>query len=234
MKKTQRRFAARGVTQASAESGCLSGTLCELLYCLRDPIPEGVIHLIGRLRNGTQLSDQKLAVSTSGFGGIYPMLSRRFLVRSDSALFPGTDLLLADRRNHRSSSTLIRNALFPSGRTVPLARISAHSSSRQSATLKHPSKTNPQKPANDWLMSLLNCSRFAMKHMSLAEILEELPKLTEEERDELRSRLDEYDPGFLAVLQERASGIESGERETIPVDQVIAEGRRLAQELAQQ
>jgi hypothetical protein len=70
--------------------------------------------------------------------------------------------------------------------------------------------------------------------MSLAEILEELPKLTEEERDELRSRLDEYDPEFLAVLQERVRGIESGERETIPVDQVIAEGRRLAQELAQQ
>jgi hypothetical protein len=65
--------------------------------------------------------------------------------------------------------------------------------------------------------------------MSLAEILEELPKLTEEERDELRSRLDEYDPGFLWVR-----GIESGERETIPADQVIAEGRRLVQELAQQ
>jgi hypothetical protein len=80
----------------------------------------------------------------------------------------------------------------------------------------------------------LNCSKFALKRMSLAEILEELPKLTEEERDELRSRLDEYDPGFLAVLQERVRGIESGERETIPVDQVIAEGRRLAQELAQQ
>jgi hypothetical protein len=63
--------------------------------------------------------------------------------------------------------------------------------------------------------------------MSLAEILEELPKLTEEERDELRSRLDEYDPGFLSILQERVRGIESGERETIPADQVIAEGRRL-------
>ena len=62
--------------------------------------------------------------------------------------------------------------------------------------------------------------------MSLAEILEELPKLTEEERDELRSRLDEYDPGFLSILQERVRGIESGERETIPADQVIAEGRR--------
>jgi hypothetical protein len=63
--------------------------------------------------------------------------------------------------------------------------------------------------------------------MSLAEILEELPKLTEEERDE-------YDQGFLSILQERVRGIESGERETIPADQVIAEGRRLAQELAQQ
>ena len=79
-----------------------------------------------------------------------------------------------------------------------------------------------------------NCSKFLLKRMSLAEILEELPKLTEEERDELRSRLDEYDPVFLSILQERVRGIESGERETIPADQVIAEGRRLAQELAQQ
>jgi hypothetical protein len=37
----------------------------------------------------------------------------------------------------------------------------------------------------------LNCSKFALKRMSLAEILQELPKLTEEERDELRSRLAE-------------------------------------------
>jgi hypothetical protein len=79
-----------------------------------------------------------------------------------------------------------------------------------------------------------NWSKFVLKRMSLAEILEELPNLTEEERDELRSRLDEYDPVFLSILQERVRGIESGERETIPADQVIAEGRRLAQELAQQ
>jgi hypothetical protein len=70
--------------------------------------------------------------------------------------------------------------------------------------------------------------------MSLAEILEELPKLTEEERDELRLRLDECDPDFQAILQERVRGIESGERQTIPADQVIAEGRRLPQELVQQ
>jgi hypothetical protein len=70
--------------------------------------------------------------------------------------------------------------------------------------------------------------------MSVAEILEELPKLAEEERDEIRSRLDEYEPLFLSTLQKRVRGIESGERETIPTDQVIAEGRRLAQELAQQ
>jgi hypothetical protein len=46
-----------------------------------------------------------------------------------------------------------------------------------------------------------------------------------EEREELRSRLDEYDPGFLSILRERVRGIESEERETIPADQVIAEGR---------
>jgi len=39
--------------------------------------------------------------------------------------------------------------------------------------------------------------------MSLAEILEELPKLTEEERDELRSRLDEYDPVRRAAIAPR-------------------------------
>jgi hypothetical protein len=44
--------------------------------------------------------------------------------------------------------------------------------------------------------------------MSLAEILEELPKLSEEERHELRSRLDEHDPGFLAV----SSGAGQGHR----------------------
>jgi hypothetical protein len=80
----------------------------------------------------------------------------------------------------------------------------------------------------------LNCSKFALKRKSLADILEELPKLTEEERDELRSRLDEYDLGFLAILQERVRGLESWRTRTIPADQVIAEGRRLAQELAQQ
>jgi hypothetical protein len=32
----------------------------------------------------------------------------------------------------------------------------------------------------------------------------------------------------LSILQERVRGIQSGERETIPADQVIAEGRRLA------
>jgi hypothetical protein len=100
--------------------------------------------------------------------------------------------------------------------------------------LKHPSKNQSCKASQRLVDVALNCSRFALKRMSLAEILEELPKLTEEERDELRSRLDEYDPGFLSILQERVRGIESGERETIPADQVIAEGRRLAQELAQQ
>ena len=39
---------------------------------------------------------------------------------------------------------------------------------------------------------------------------------------------------FLAVLQVRVRGIESGERETVPADHVIAEGQRLAQKLAQQ
>jgi hypothetical protein len=98
---------------------------------------------------------------------------------------------------------------------------------------KHSLQKNPARPAKDWFMSLRMVASL-LKPMSLAEILEELPKLTEEERGELRSRLDEYDPLFSSILQERVRGIESGERETIPADQVIAEGRRLAQELAQQ
>ena len=50
--------------------------------------------------------------------------------------------------------------------------------------------------------------------MSLAEILEELPKLTEEERDELRSRLDEYDPGFCPFFRSEsgASNLENAKR----------------------
>jgi succinate dehydrogenase flavin-adding protein (antitoxin of CptAB toxin-antitoxin module) len=50
--------------------------------------------------------------------------------------------------------------------------------------------------------------------MSLAEILEELPKLTEEERDELRSRLDEYDPGLFPFFRSEsgASNLENAKR----------------------
>src|SRR6516225_627735 len=44
--------------------------------------------------------------------------------------------------------------------------------------------------------------------MSLAEILAELPKLPEEKRDELRSRLDEYDPQFFG----RSPGASKGYR----------------------
>jgi hypothetical protein len=99
---------------------------------------------------------------------------------------------------------------LPGDRTVPLARSSAHS--RHTSTFETPSKTKSCKASQRLVDVALNCSKFALKRMSLAEILEQLPKLTEEERDELRSRLDEYDPGFLSILQERVRGIESGER----------------------
>jgi hypothetical protein len=137
-----------------------------------------------------------------------------------------------DQRNHGRRLTLIRNALFPAIVRFLCPGAVLIQGTRQ--LLKHPSKTNPAKASQRLVDVALNCSKFALKRMSLAEILEELPKLTEEERDELRSRLDEYDAGFLSILQERVRGIQSGERETIPADQVIAEGRRLAQELAQQ
>ena len=138
----------------------------------------------------------------------------------------------ADQRNHGCSLTLIRNALFPAIVRFLWPEAVLIQGTRQ--LLKHPSKTKSCKASQRLVDVALNCSKFALKRMSLAEILEQLPKLTEEERDELRSRLDEYDPGFLSILRERVRGIESGERETILADQVIAEGRRLAQELAQQ
>jgi hypothetical protein len=69
----------------------------------------------------------------------------------------------------------------------------------------------PAKPANDWLMSLRIVASLRLERMSLAEILEELPKLTEEERDELRSRLDEY-PVLRAPALRRESHKPSGGR----------------------
>jgi len=74
--------------------------------------------------------------------------------------------------------------------------------------------------------------------MTLSEILRELPRLTEEERQELREVLDGYDPererAWAQLAKERFRGIKAGERITVDGDEVLAEGRRLAQKQAQQ
>lgn len=74
--------------------------------------------------------------------------------------------------------------------------------------------------------------------MILSEILHELPSLTEEERQELREVLEGYDPererAWVQVAKERLQGIRAGERTTVDGNKVLAEGRRLAQNQAQQ
>ena len=74
--------------------------------------------------------------------------------------------------------------------------------------------------------------------MTLSEILQELPRLTEEERQELREVLDGYGPererAWAQLAKERFRGIKAGERITLDGDEVLAEGRRLAQKQAHQ
>jgi hypothetical protein len=74
--------------------------------------------------------------------------------------------------------------------------------------------------------------------MTLSEILQELPRLSEEERQELREVLEAYDPdrerAWTRLAKERLQGIKAGERKTVDGDEVLAEGRRLAQKQAQQ
>src|SRR5271157_2656611 len=68
--------------------------------------------------------------------------------------------------------------------------------------------------------------------MSLSEILQDLPRLTEAERQELREVLDGYDPererAWAQLAKERFRAIKAGERKTVDGDEVFAEGRRLA------
>jgi hypothetical protein len=73
--------------------------------------------------------------------------------------------------------------------------------------------------------------------MSFTEILQELPSLSEEERQELREWLDGYDPAmereWAAIAQERIRQIKSGEVTPLDGEQVIKEMRQLAKQLAQ-
>ena len=55
--------------------------------------------------------------------------------------------------------------------------------------------------------------------MSLSEILQDLPRLTEAERQELREVLDSYDPererAWAQLAKERFRAIKAGERKTV-------------------
>ena len=74
--------------------------------------------------------------------------------------------------------------------------------------------------------------------MTLPEILQALPSLSKEERRELREALEGYDPererAWVQLAKERLRGIQAGKRIMVDGDDVLAEGRRLAQEQAQQ
>jgi TRAP-type C4-dicarboxylate transport system substrate-binding protein len=73
--------------------------------------------------------------------------------------------------------------------------------------------------------------------VTLSEILQALPSLTEEERQELREVLERYDPAreraWAQLTKERLRAIKAGETTTVDGDEVLAEGRCLAQKQAQ-
>jgi hypothetical protein len=79
---------------------------------------------------------------------------------------------------------------------------------------------------------------FLREAMTLSEILEALPSLTNEERQELRMVLDSFDPGreqaWVELAKERLRGIKVGERKTVDGDEVLSEGRKMAQKQAEQ
>jgi hypothetical protein len=73
--------------------------------------------------------------------------------------------------------------------------------------------------------------------MSFTDILQELPKLSEEERQELREWLDGYDPAlereWAMIAQQRIRQIDSGDVTPLDGERVLAEMRELARQLAQ-
>jgi hypothetical protein len=72
--------------------------------------------------------------------------------------------------------------------------------------------------------------------MSFTDILQELPKLSEQERQELREWLDGYDPAleteWVRIAQGRIRQIDSGEVTPLDGEGVLAEMRQLAEQLA--
>jgi len=81
------------------------------------------------------------------------------------------------------------------------------------------------------------CVSFNTSRMSFTEILQELPKLTEAERQELREWLDGYDPAleseWVRIAKERINQIDAG-IEPLDGDKVLEEMRQLAKQLAGQ
>jgi putative addiction module component (TIGR02574 family) len=63
--------------------------------------------------------------------------------------------------------------------------------------------------------------------MSKAEILDEIPKLTPEEREEIRRKLDEFDdtltPAEWALVDQRLAEHEADPQSAIPWDKVKAQ-----------
>jgi hypothetical protein len=67
--------------------------------------------------------------------------------------------------------------------------------------------------------------------MSLQEILEELPKLTEAERTRLQEELDAFsqndERAWAEVAEDRLHGIRTGEKKAIPAEEVFTKARNL-------
>jgi hypothetical protein len=66
--------------------------------------------------------------------------------------------------------------------------------------------------------------------MSLNEILDELPKLSEEERQRLQEELDAFHPDhereLARIAQERVRELETGGTQAIAAEEVFAKARR--------
>ena len=65
--------------------------------------------------------------------------------------------------------------------------------------------------------------------MSLKEIFDELPKLTEEERKRLQEELDAFSPdhdrALAKIAEERLRSIQAGEKQAISAEEVFAKAR---------
>jgi hypothetical protein len=65
--------------------------------------------------------------------------------------------------------------------------------------------------------------------MSLQEILDELPKLTEAERTRLQEELDAFsqndERSWAKIAEERLRGIRAGEKKAIPAEDVFTKAR---------